>query len=153
MSMGFRPDIVVTSADGSGVSLVAEVKLALPNRSKTELQLKQYMAGMRCPVGVLATPDRLWIYNDTYSDKGLDSIESVGEFPYTWSRGGVDSPSRDPAMFEQEFQSWLERLSEEPERVSLPAQLRDAVETYVVPMLARGQVRAGRPRSGSAAGR
>ena len=66
-SVAFRPDIIVTTQEG--VSLVVEAKLTMPNLERTEEQLKQYMVGMQCPVGLLITPERMWLYRDSYTSR------------------------------------------------------------------------------------
>jgi hypothetical protein len=149
--MPFEPDVIVTASEGLGVSLVAEVKLSLPDKSQAEEQLKRYMISMRCPVGLLVTPERLWIYNDSYSVPGLASVECVGEFPLFGFRvpqlDAAASPRQAAFALEQAFQRWLEGLSTESERQKLPPALREALEEYVVPALNEGQVRAAGPRA------
>ncbi len=149
--MPFEPDVIVTASEGLGVSLVAEVKLSLPDKSRAEEQLKRYMASMRCPVGLLVTPERLWLYNDSYSAPGLASVECVGEFPLSGLQvlqlDAATLPGRPEFALEQAFQRWLEGLSTESERRKLPPALREALEEYVVPALNEGQVRAAGPRS------
>lgn len=151
-SMPFEPDVIVTASEGLGVSLVVEVKLALSDRSRAEEQLKQYMVSMRCPVGLLVTPEWLWIYNDSYSAPGLASVECVGEFPLSGLRAlqldaGVASRQQAEFALEQAVQRWLEGLSTESERQKLSPALREALEEYVVPALNEGQVRAAGPRA------
>lgn len=152
--MPFEPDVIVTSSEGLGVLLVAEVKLSLTDKSQAEEQLKRYMVSMRCPVGLLVTPERLWIYSDSYSVAGLESVECVGEFPLFGLRAlrlDADAFSRQPAFaLEQAVQRWLEGLSTESERQTLPPALREALEEYVVPALNEGQVRAAGPRAAPA---
>lgn len=149
--MPFEPDVIVTASEGLGVSLVVEVKLSLANKSQAEEQLKRYMVSMRCPVGLLITPERLWIYNDSYSAPGLGSVELVGEFPLFGLRVvqlDADAFPRGPEFaLERAVQRWLEGLSTESERQKLPPDLREAVEEYVVPALNEGQVRAAGPRA------
>jgi hypothetical protein len=149
--MPFEPDVIVTASEGLGVLLVAEVKISLTDKSQAEEQLKRYMVGMRCPVGLLVTPERLWIYNDSYSVPGLASVECVGEFPLFGLRVlqlDADVFPRQPAFaLEQAVQRWLEGLSTESERQKLPPALREALEEYVVPALNEGQVRAAGPRA------
>ena len=76
--MAFQPDIIVTTPDS--VSLVVEAKVTLPNLERTEEGLKQYMVGMQCPVGLLITPERMWLYRDSYTSRSPESVEFVGEF-------------------------------------------------------------------------
>ena len=46
----------------------------LQNLDRTEAQLKQYMVRMQCPIGMLITPERMWLYRDTYTTRAPDSI-------------------------------------------------------------------------------
>ncbi|WP_160174562.1 hypothetical protein [Archangium violaceum] len=154
--MPFEPDVIVTASEGLGVSLVAEVKRSLTDKSHAEEQLKRYMVSMRCPVGLLVTPEKLWIYNDSYSRPGLASVECVGEFPLTGLRvlpmDAAAFPSQPAFALEQAFQRWLEGISTDSERQKLPPGLREALEEYVVPALNEGQVRAAGPRSALSSG-
>jgi hypothetical protein len=76
--MAFQPDIIITTPDG--ISLVAEAKVTLPNLKRTEEDLKQYMVGMQCPIGLLITPERMWLYRDSYTTRSPQSVQRVGEF-------------------------------------------------------------------------
>jgi hypothetical protein len=147
--MAFEPDILVTSADGFEVMLVAEAKLFERDLSKAESQLKAYMAGMGAPVGLLVTPRRLRIYRDRYLASLEKSIEQVGEFDVSHIFGphfkGAD---RHAALkFENAVQSWLESLAMKAGLDKLPFNLRSAAELNIVPAVSQGIVRAGHPRS------
>jgi hypothetical protein len=145
--MAFRPDIIVTEADGSSIVLVAEVKTRAQNLETSVRQLKRYMAGMGCPVGVLVVPGRLWLYRDRYSGLSEDSIELVGEFDLHNVAGlGPDASRRSEIEFERSVQSWLEGLNTETGLRELDLELRRAVEWYIVPAISQGAVRAGHPR-------
>jgi len=60
--MPFAPDIVVTTQDTPRLLLIVEAKLASRIRSQDESQLKSYMLQMRCPIGLLVTPDEIVVY-------------------------------------------------------------------------------------------
>jgi hypothetical protein len=59
--MPFEPDIVVKEPGDPRVNLVVDVKTTMPDLSETELGLKIYMRLVRCPVGLLVTPEHLWL--------------------------------------------------------------------------------------------
>ena len=143
MPSRFVPDIVVTVPEESRVALVVEAKTHLPNLARTEDALKEYMIGMQCPVGLLVTPERLWIYRDAYLDRSPQSIKRIGEYATIplWR----EAPPTEPRRFEVFVQRWLERLPEEPTS-SLPAGLGEALREYVIPAVNQGEVRAAQPR-------
>lgn len=149
--MAFQPDIIVTSADAPDVALVVEVKVALPDLAGTERQLRHFMHGMRCPLGMLVTASSLRLYRDKYRDQDESSIEFVGEFPLPASLSGTASSLRgrgpeQARAFEGAVQSWLEDLAADVEHGELVEPLRTALETHVLPALGGAEVRAARPR-------
>ena len=146
--MSFQPDIIVTGAEISEISLVAEVKTNLGDIEASKLQLKTFMAGMRCPVGLLVTPERLWLFRDRYLSSSEDSIAEVGEFDVKSVLRFKPRPgSADSLAFEQLVQSWLEGLAIESSLCELPPALRRAAQLDILPALSQGTVRAGHPRA------
>jgi hypothetical protein len=147
--MAFEPDIIVTGAESSEIALVAEVKTNLRDIEISKLQLKRFMAAMRCPVGLLVTPERLWLFRDRYLSSSEDSITQVAEFDvksvlnFEQARAG----RADELAFEQLVQSWLEGLATESGLRELPAELRRTAQLYIVPAISQGTIRAGHPRS------
>jgi|HubBroStandDraft_5_1064220.scaffolds.fasta_scaffold596304_1 hypothetical protein len=147
------PDILVSERDGFHDALAVEVKSSALEQPAAERQLKRYMVGMSCPVGLVVTPDRLWVYRETYRTRKEDSIEPVGDFPATGLFGpdiegtarANAAPSRG-AVLADVVQAWLETLKEPSATSSLSPDLRDVLEVYVVPALLEGQVYAGLPR-------
>src|SRR5437762_1695493 len=107
--MTFRPDIVINTPEGT--TLVVEVKMHLPNLRGTEDGLKRYMVGMQCPVGLLVTPERIWLYRDSYSSRTPESVELVGVFDAKslWRQ----PPPLDEVRFEVFVQDWLRDLTEQ----------------------------------------
>jgi hypothetical protein len=77
-SMAFEPDILITTPDG--ITLVVEANTALRDLEGAEKDLKQYMAGMQCLVGLPIMPKRMWLYRDFYTARSLLSVKRVGEF-------------------------------------------------------------------------
>jgi hypothetical protein len=139
--MAFEPDIFVTTPDG--ITLVIEAKVTLPNLQRAEEDLKQYMVGMQCPIGLLITPERMWLYRDFYTTRSPQSVQCIGEFNVKslWQQ---PPPSQGEA-FEMFVQRWLEDLAEQPTR-EVPEGLREALREYVLPAVNSGEVRAAHPR-------
>jgi hypothetical protein len=143
-NMPFQPDILVTSADEPrGVTLVIEAKVNLPDLERTEAQLKQYMVHMQCPIGMLITPERMWLYRDSYSTRAPDSIKRVGE--YNIKSLWREPPPTEGTLFEVFVQHRLEDLAKTPAQ-GLPGDLREALREYILPAIATGDVRAAHPR-------
>jgi len=140
--MPFEPDILVTNPDDPRVTLVVEAKTHLPNLERTEADLKQYMVRMQVPIGVLITPERLWLYRDSYTTTAPDSVRRIGEYNITnaWRQ-----PPPNQAGFESLVQHWLESLRKRL-APTLPKDLSDALREYVIPAITSGDVRAAHPR-------
>lgn len=150
--MPFEPDIIVINRDAHDLALVVEVKPQLVDVEAAERQLRRYMFGMGCPVGMLVTPRTLRLYHDRYKEYGEGSVEFVGEFPIETlfaadfavaKTSGAATRSFD---LENVVQSWLERLADGAKLSALPEPLRRAIEDHVLPALSHGEVRAARPR-------
>jgi hypothetical protein len=147
--MAFEPDILVTSADGSEVMLVAETKRHDKDVPSAENQLKAYMMAMRSPIGLLVTPTRLRIYRDRYVTPPEKSIELIGEFDVRQLFGSHSGQVGRNATFtfENAVQDWLESLASKPSGDELPPELRHAAESNIRPAISQGIIRAGHPRS------
>lgn len=152
--MGFAPDILVSSPDALDLGLVVDVKLQERSLEEAAQQLRRYMFGMRCPVGMLVTPSRILLFRDTYTSYDEASIEQVGEY----ATAGLfdDALAGYPAevnatlrgfRFEDAVQTWLERLAADADLSDLPPDLQDALQEHVLPALAQGEVRAAGPRT------
>ncbi len=145
--MPAQADIIVSSPDSTEVKLVVEAKLETPNLRETEHQLKNFMLQLRCPLGLLVSPHRLWVYLDRFTSYSEESIELLGEFnieglikfhlPATG--GGV--------AFENAVQAWLEDLSNDTARSQVEnPKLREIINHYILPAIETGIVRAAGPR-------
>jgi hypothetical protein len=145
--MAFGPDIIVTDPKGSDVALVVEAKTNLRDLESSERQLKRYMTGTLCPVGLIVTPQQLRLYRNQYVSE--ESIELVGTFDvrdvlnYKRSGDGL----YDAFEFEGFVQAWLEGLGSEAGLQGLPAELRRVAQWYISPAVSEGAVRAAHPRS------
>jgi hypothetical protein len=150
--MPFEPDIIVTRRDAHDLALVVEVKPQLVDVEAAEGQLRRYMFGMGCPVGMLVTPRTLRLYQDRYREYGEGSVEFVGEFPIEALFAADAAMAMASGVATHEFdlenavQSWLEHLADGAKLSALPEPLRRALEEHVIPALEHGEVRAARPR-------
>jgi hypothetical protein len=139
--MAFQPDILISTPDGQ--LMVIEAKVTIDDLPGTEEALKRYMVGMQYPFGLLITPEKGWVYRDSYSSLSPASIQQVEEFDSApiWQQ----KPPREPLEFEAFVQRWIEDLANFPTQ-SLPPQFKDIVQGYVLPAIAVGEVRAAHPR-------
>jgi hypothetical protein len=157
--MPFSPDIIVTAEDNPKMLLIVEAKLYPRIRKEDESQLKSYMLHMRCPIGLLVTPDRIEVFRDNYTAHSENSVEQVGSFlaPKDWDIFRVPhhgSDAKDPGdrniefRFEETVKSWLEQLATSPSAylMEFPKEAREALTDYVVPALTQGIVRSSGPR-------
>jgi hypothetical protein len=139
--MPFRPDILIT--ESHRVSVVVQATVALPDLEATEEGLKQYMVGVACPIGLLITPTRMWLYRDFYTARSSESVQRVGEFDLTevW----LQPPPSQQDRFELFVQLWLEYLHAYPIQ-EMPVELREALDEYILPEVRTGEVGAAHPR-------
>jgi len=139
--MAFQPDILINTPEGR--VMVIEAKVTVNDLSHTQEALKRYMAGMQYPFGLLITPEKGWVYRDYYSSLSPVSTKQVEEFDST--RIWQQSPPRQELAFEGFVQQWIEDLADFPAE-SLPPELKDIVQNYILPAIAAGEVRAAHPR-------
>jgi hypothetical protein len=147
--MAFEPDILITSADGSELLLVAETKWHDKDVPNAESQLKEYMIAMGSPIGLIVTPTRLRIYRDRYLTPPENSIKLIGEFDVRQLFGSHSGQAgrNAAASFENDVQDWLESLSAKPPGDELAPEFRHAAELNIHPAVSQGIIRAGHPRS------
>ena len=100
------------------------------------------MVLMQCPIGMLITPERMWLYRDSYTTRAPDSIQRVGE--YNIKSLWRETPPTQGTLFEAFVQHRLEDLAKTPAQ-GLPSDLRDALREYI-PAITTGDVRAAHPR-------
>ena len=101
------------------------------------------MVRMQCPIGMLITPERMWLCRDSYTTRAPDSVQRIGE--YNIKSLWREPPPTQGTTFEAFVQHRLEDLATTaaPE---LAADLRDALREYVLPAITTGNVRAAHPR-------
>jgi hypothetical protein len=145
--MPAQADIIVSSPDSTEVKLVVEAKLRIPDLSGTEHQLKNFMLQLRCPLGLLISPQRLLVYVDRFTSDSEDSIERIGDFDVTGVVKVPPSAVGDAVAFENAVQAWLEELSSTStrDRVKDPKFL-EIINHYILPAVETGVVRAAGPR-------
>jgi len=130
--MPAQADIIVSSPDSTEVKLVVEAKLKPRDLRETERQLKNFMLQLRCPLGLVVSPERLWVYFEF-------NIEGLIKFHLPSTGGGV--------AFENAVQAWLEDLSNDTARSQVhDPKLREIVNHYILPAIETGIVRAAGPR-------
>jgi hypothetical protein len=111
------------------------------------------MLQMRCPIGLLVTPDVIEVFRDTYTTHSESSVEHVASFPspkplsiFKSLHGGSSEPQPE-LRFEEAVRSWLEQLATSPSAsVSESPKVREALRDYILPALAQGVVRSTGPR-------
>jgi len=150
----FRPDLVVTSSDGTEMKLVVAVGRDQEDRKYVAEPLKRYMVGTHCPVGLLVVPTRIWIYRNRYLPNDQDSVEELNPFTKLWPpdalpQAFVNTPADAAAaldQFVQQVRNWLENLDTQANLSAMNQDLRSAVSDYLLPVLHEGVLRAGVPR-------
>lgn len=148
-------DILVAARNGNKSLLAVKVKGRHADAAQlrtSEEQLRRYMFGMRCSVGLLVTPERLRLLRDEYLSESPESITVAGEYPTPpplsrWQDEHIWSATPQPELaFEEEVQQWLEGLSRPDERDAIPRELQNAIVEHVLPALGEGEVGAAGPR-------
>jgi hypothetical protein len=143
--MSAHADIIVSSNDSTEVKLVVEAKLRMANLLDTERQLRRFMLQVSCPLGLLVTPDHLWVYLDRFTSYSEESIERIGDFDIKELISFAAGASE--AAFENAVQDWLENLSVTNTRERIKDEkLLDVVRHYILPAVETGVVRAAGPR-------
>jgi len=99
---------------------------------------------MRCPIGLLITPEHMWLYQDFYTADSAGSVQRVGECSVAklWHR----KPPAQGAAFETFVQQWLEDLVAEHANRELSGELNEALGEYILPAVATGDMRAAHVR-------
>jgi hypothetical protein len=140
------PDIVVTRADSPEVLLAIEVTARGGGMPDCAAELKAYMLHQSCPVGVLVTPDETRFYRNRFSGYDSSAIDQIGECQTIELLDAI--PPRalvTEAILVRLVERWLEGLRLGTSRL-WPASAAEAIESYVVPAVAIGLIRATGPR-------
>src|SRR5579863_8673223 len=146
--MPAQADIIVSSRDSTEVKLVVEAKLQSSELQKTEQQFKNFMLQLRCPLGLLVSPQRLRVYHDRFTSDSENSIELLGDFDIAGMIQFQSSSTGAAVAFEKAVQSWLE---DDLSRIASRSQVKDRklleiIDHYILPAVETGIVRATGPR-------
>ncbi len=145
--MDLWPDIVVESPESPPQALLAvEVKAGATAAGIAETQLKSYMVRQSCPVGVLVTAEKTVFLRNRYTGVDGETVQEIGECR---TRELLGIPPDHSALAEsyllQRVEQWLEGI-QLGSRKSWPAGAQEAIESFVVPSVIGGVVRAAGPR-------
>jgi hypothetical protein len=141
--MRFEPDILVEDPREGGAVLIVEAKLRLADLDAAERSLKEYMSGVRCPTGMIVSPDRILVYRDQFRDRTPASVTRVDDV----SVPGLFAADQSAIAFENEVQAWIERLTRGHGLDDLPAEAKISLEEHILPSITQGDVRAMGPRA------
>ena len=134
-------DLVVLAPDLPETRLVVEVKRGAFDRQEAVRQIKAYMAGRNCPIGLLITPTETWLLRDTYEGSGPDAIGQAGAYPTAALLGLAEVPE-DEASLVRAVEQWLERLTS-GSADGLRDDVRTEVSRYLLPAVTEGRVASG----------
>jgi hypothetical protein len=143
--MSLRPAIIVMEPDMPELLLVVEIRANVPEQESDDTELKSYMVGRSCPVGMLVTTEKVSVYRNRYKGYTPQSLDIIGGCPTSELIGALPQRALAEADLEDRVQNWLESLQNVTQR-SWPASICDAMESSVLPVLWERIVRAGGPR-------
>jgi hypothetical protein len=143
-------DIIVRSADSTETRLLVEAKLNLMDHEHAEEQIKNAMLDLSCPVGIVVTPEKMWVYADEYTSTSPSSIRLAGEFSVRdllrYKRSGSEEGGEE-RRFESFVQHWLETLPQTATRERVTDEkLRAVLNRFILPAVETGDIRAAAPR-------
>jgi hypothetical protein len=140
------PDIVITRTDSPEVLLAVEVKSGLGGLHTAERQIKAYMIHQSCPIGMVVTPDDTLFFRNRYTGYEPDAIQEIGKCRTSELLGAMpDKAMMSESNLVRGVDRWLESLRGGSSR-SWPGSTREAMESYVLPAVVSGLVRATGPR-------
>ncbi len=107
--------------------------------------LKTYMESRNIEIGLLVTPERLWLYHNRYLPSD-NPIEEVGQFDVKniFRFRGTGDVKEDEFEFERRVQYWLRRADGVQSLAAGPSNA--AVQSYIVPVIAEAGSGATHPR-------
>ena len=143
--MELWPEIIITERDSPEVLLAITVIAGGAETKQAEDQLKRYMVGRSCPVGMLVTWDETRFYRNRYTGNEPDSVKMIG----ACATGELleplpPSPARTDSYLLLLVKEWLGGLRL-GERRTWPPSAAEAIE-IVVPEVASGIIRSTGPR-------
>lgn len=140
------PDIIVTKPDLPEIELMVEVKATVGDVRATEAQLKLSMIRRNCPIGMFVTPESILFFRNRYTSYELESVQKMGEC----RTNELLDAMPDKALVSESYlisrvEQWLESLPLGGRR-RWPSSAQDAIESFILPAVADGVVRADGPR-------
>jgi hypothetical protein len=140
------PDIVVTKPDSPEVVLAVEVNAGAGDMLLGEAQIKDYMAHQSCPVGMLVTPEDALFFRNPYTGYEADTIQRIGACRTSELLGEMpDKTLNTEEYLVLRVERWLEALPTGGRR-SWPPSAAEAIESFVLPAVNGGIIRATGPR-------
>ena len=143
--MSAWPDIIVTQPDSPEVQLAVEVKVG-PDARVAEARIREYMVRQNCPIGMSVTPETTLFFRNPYTGYEPGTINRIGECRTDELVGTMpEGALADEEQLLQRVEQWLAGLPVRKRR-SWPSTAREAIESYVLPTVMGGIVRATGPR-------
>lgn len=140
------PDIVVGKPDSSEVLLAVEVKAGAARAvAAASASLKAYMVDQSCPAGMFVTPEEVFFFRNPYTGYDPDTIELIGNCRTSELLTAISGRAISESMLVQLVEHWLENLGARGNQ-SWPASAKEAIESYILPAVIDGVVRATGPR-------
>ena len=144
--MPVGPDIVVTKYDSPEILLAVEVKAGATVAQDAEAQIKKYLIHRSCPGGMLVTPEDTLFFRNLYSGYESDTIQRIGQCRTDELLAAMpDAAQVTESYLVQRVEQWLEDLPSHNRR-SWPPSALEAIESYVLPLVRGGVIRAAGPR-------
>lgn len=106
------PDFIVRAIERPEFRLVAEVKSGSFDREDVTRRLRRYMEANACPLGLLVTPQKTHVYQDTWS-KPPDSIRELAVVDTHELLGARRSLENERELVEA-VREWLEAMCRAP---------------------------------------
>jgi hypothetical protein len=139
-------DIVVTKPDSPEILLAVEVKAGADGAQDAEAQIKDYMVHRSCPGGMLVTSEDTLFFRNLYVGYEPDTIQRIGQCRTNELLGAMpDAALVTESYLVQRVEQWLEDLPGISRR-SWPPSALEAIESYVLPLVRSGNIRAAGPR-------
>jgi len=141
-SMAFSPGIAVKENVWHHDLLVVGVEDDSANLAQSAAEIKEYLARRRCMHGLLVSPTHFRIYRNPLYPGTPDSVREVADIATPHITGPLPANGIRGPEFEDFVQRWLEKLQTDylPRNISIPADVRDVVESEIVPSLYEGEI-------------
>ena len=134
-------DVVVLAPDLPELRMAVEVKVGKIDPRRAVAQLRKYMRGRNCPVGLLVTPEQSWLLYETYESDSDASIREIGVYSTAPLLGLVRTPEDEQTLIAA-VEQWLERLAA-GSTDAVDEAVREPLSHYILPAVAEGRVASG----------